>query len=713
MKKVSLFLPKLFILAALAACSQQPSQSAAPGGPAALQNPGFDTARNDGPDGWSIDAAVRSKGSVATPDNYPGAQGKVLTLQPNASNGGARPLGAGQVLDASALRGQTIVLKAMLAAADGGSAVVGLHVLGEAGELASVQLIQDDSKGVLASHQKTLTVPKGATQLIVYAITPALAGKAVFDAISVSVSGAGSAAAAPIGIGQASIVIDGARVIRQVPATLYGTNVEWINDGQGLWSSAKGMLEPRAVELARSLNPSLLRFPGGVFSDTYDWRRGLPARNARPISQHYPNGPSSTHNFGITELRELALATGADMLLTVNAGSGTAEEAAQWVRFMNKQNGGQGARLWEVGNELYMKDDLSGHFLGASDYARRFDAYSRAMRAQDPAIRIGAIGGLNYGKYRFISDNRWTETVLRQATEPVDFLAIHNAYAPVVIGAPDGIDARDVYDAMLAAPLQIEQNLKDVSALLARYDKPHRQIGIAVTEWGPFFHVLPSSPWVDHVKTMGSSLFVGATLNTFLRNPRVEIANFFKLADLGFMGWIGGNGEQARATAPYEVFALYRRYLGRNLVQVETRAPTYASTEVGVVAAMPAVPLLDAVATLDGDTLTLIVVNKSETQSMATGLTLKAATGYDGATVRTVRAASLDAHSGTRLPVIPGLHWADQVNLARFHKGGPGEIVTEEKNLPGASAAGADQRLDYTFPPLSVSCITFSKLKRG
>lgn len=719
MKKTPLSL--LFALAtlcgALAACSSKQSQSAVPAPAKTLFNGGFDAASAAGPDGWTIDAAVKSKGSIATPDGFPGAQGKVLTLQPNATNGGAQPLGLGQALDPSAWRGQTITISAMLGASDGGSAVIGLHMLGDNGDLGSIQLTQDDSNGVLVRQKKNIAVPQAATLIILYAITPAQSGQAVFDAITVTGSGAApSAAPAPSGDGQASIVIDGAQVIRQVPATIYGSNVEWINNGQGLWSTSKNTLEPDAVALTRSLNPGLLRFPGGVFSDTYDWRLALAARGARPTSAHYPSGPSSVHNFGIIEMRELAAASGADLLLTVNAGTGTPEMAAEWVRYMNKQNTGPTVRLWEVGNELYMKDDLSGAHLSASNYARRYDAYARAMRAKDPSIRIGAIGGLNYGKYQFIGEPRWTETVLRNATEPVDFLAIHDAYAPVVIGASDQLDPRAVYNAMLAAPVQIAQNLKDVAALLARYEKPQRPIGIAVTEWGPFFHVLPSSPWVDHVKTMGSSLFVSATLNVFLRNPRVEMATFFKLADIGFMGWIGRKGEQVRATAPFEVFKLYRQYLGHNLVQAETRSPTYASIDVGVVAAQAAVPLLDAVATLDGDMLSVIVVNKSETQRMVTALTLKGTQSYGSATVRSIRAAGFDSNTGTTLPVIHGLEWGTQVTLGRFDKGSPTEIMAEEKTLPGAVAdvgAGPDQLVNYTFAPLSVTCITFTKVKRG
>jgi len=48
----------------------------------------------------------------------------------------------------------------------------------------------------------------------------------------------------------------------------------------------------------------------------------------------------------------------------------------------------------------------------------------------------------------------------------MDFLAVHNAYAPVLIGVKDVADPREVYRTMLAAPVLVESNLAQVSELL-------------------------------------------------------------------------------------------------------------------------------------------------------------------------------------------------------------------------------------------------------
>ncbi len=687
--------------------------------PSELKNPGFDQVRDGLPEGWFFDAAVKAKGQAQVLSRYPSSPGSVLELRPNAKNGGDRPLGLGQILAASSFRGKNLSIEAQLAAEGGATAIFGVHAVGKGGDLGKVLLQQGDSDGALTAQRALLLVPANADNLIVYVIVSGTSGRAIFDSLKITVAtteaNRPSAPTSPrptLDAGRAaSIVVDVQKVVRQVPATIFGSNIEWIVGGQGLWSASRGGLDPEGVRLGRELGPTLIRWPGGGFSDVYQWRDGIGPREKRPTTPHYPKGPSSKHDFGTPEVAEYAKAVGADLLVTVNVGSGTAAQAADWVRYMNKDVGPR-VKLWEIGNELYMKDDFSGGHMTADKYAREFLSFAAAMRAVDPDIRLGGIGGLNYGAYRFIADDRWSETVLRAAGTQMDFFAVHNAYAPVVIGVGKGVDPRSVYAAMLAAPVNIEANLRDLSRLIAKHENPARPISIAVTEWGPMFHALPDSPWVDHPKTMGSGLFVAETLNVFLRNPRVEIANFFKLSDTTFLGWLGRKGEQWVHTAPSEVFQLYRKNLGRNLVQASVSGPTYSAPGLGVVAAVERAPHVDAVASFDNSRLVVIVVNNSETESFEGRLMLKGISSYGAAKATVLHADGFDAHAGSELPKIPGLNWAKQVDLGRFGRGAPSEIkLVHEAVAPGVRVAAGGITLSYRLRPLSVSVLSFEQAR--
>ncbi|MGV8932437.1 MAG: hypothetical protein ACOH1R_10075 [Luteimonas sp.] len=689
-----------------------------------VANEGFESVRDKLPEVWVLDSEVADKGSVTVLDAWPGANGRVLVLEPNEKNGGEKLLGVGQMLDAGIFVGRTVTVEMVAGATEGTAAVVGVHALGEGGDLGFVQLTQADSGGSLKRQVATLKVVPAARNIIVYAVSTGSSGKAVFDSIQVglaprvhppttSLATHQLTAASGRSAVDAEIVIDPSRSLRQVPATVFGTNVEWIFDGQGLWSARAGKLDADAVLLTKQLSPTLIRFPGGVFSDTYHWRNGLGPQSQRQVTAHYPGGPQSRNSFGIQELVEFSDAVGAQLLLTVNAGTGTAKEAADWVRYM-KLSGGADVRYWEVGNELYMKGDLSGAFMTAEAYARRFASFASAMRAADPTIKLGAIGGLNYGNYSFIADAGWTRKVLARNAGQIDFLAIHDAYAPVVMAPSKSVAPRDVYLAMMAAPTQVEANLRAVSALLAAHETPGRPISIAVTEWGPFFHVLPSSPWVDHAKTMGSALFVASTMNTFLRTPRVKIANFFKLTESGFMGWLGRRKGKIVATAPAMAFELYRRKLGTNLVHLDSTGPTFNAGAVGVVGAAANVPMLDAVATFDDGKLVLIVVNRSDTQTIHASLRLAGVAEYEKAKVEGIYAASFDSNTGTTLPRIPGIEWAPQVSLGRFALGANSEIGRFEMELPAVRAgSGGDAQVGFDFRPLSITSITFEPIGLG
>src|SRR6185295_19383109 len=175
------------------------------------------------------------------------------------------------------------------------------------------------------------------------------------------------------------ITIDAGNEVRRIPRTIYGSNIEWIWNGDGLWNAEKKALDADLVRLTRDAGIPVLRFPGGVFADFYHWRDGIGPQGSRRQTAHSPGGPQSVHAFGTDEALAFAKATGSELLITVNAGTGTAEEAADWVRYINKSSGGPRVAYWEIGNELYIKDPKFVSITPAV-YLRRVSEFARAMR---------------------------------------------------------------------------------------------------------------------------------------------------------------------------------------------------------------------------------------------------------------------------------------------------------------------------------------------
>jgi len=696
------------------------------GAPAAAQNlvKNGDFARaGDPPPEWAKESEASRKGSVRI-------SGGVLELAPNRSNTpSAKPLGLGQAIDASAMAGRILDVSANLGLrAPATGAVVGLHALrADGSEIGMVHLRQSDASGRLEPKSGTLAIPAGEKPklLILFAVAEGVGGAALFGDIRVSLQAATasradpapSAGSAPAPAGPAyaaKVSVNAAARGRAIPRDLYGVNVEWWRNANGLWDPAGDRLGAEALKLSKGVRPGLIRFPGGYLGDIYDWRQAMgPRKDRRKIVTHPGNKDSEVPLFGTAELLDFARATGSDLMLQANLGTGDARMAAEWVRYMKgvaqKDPKAPRATWWELGNELYHSGDASGASLKPEAYADKYLAVARAMRAEDPSVRLGAIAMENYPLFPFNSHKNWNETVLRRAGGEIDFIALHNGYAPVAPG--DRANPREVYRALLAAPAMVADNLRTVGEQIRRFAPRDRadRISIAVTEWAPLFHVTPASPWIDHSKTLGSALYVADILRVFIEDERVAAATFFKLSEPSFLGLFGMRRGEWIPNASYFAFQLYTEHFGTRVVATRRESPTYDSQQAGIVPAMKAIPLLESVASVseDGERLYVVLINKSLEQAAEVSLSIQ---GFDpaGAKAHLLTGPSPDSNTGAELPRVPGLRWAAQVNVdpaaRHFDRGSPAEVKLVTSPVPGAGRAFA-----YRLPPHSAASLELRK----
>jgi len=202
---------------------------------------------------------------------------------------------------------------------------------------------------------------------------------------------------------------------------------------------------------------------------------------------------------------------------------------------------------------------------------------------------------------------------------------------------------------------------------------------IAVTEWGPFFHLAPDSPYVDHVKTLGSALYVASVLKIYIAAPRVDAAHFFKLGDELFMGWIGKRGGKWVPKAPYYAFQLVSRYTGDTVVRSVCRGPHYTNRTVGWVDSQSDVPYVDTLVTRakGGRKLYVLAINKHFDEAIPVTINVANARLSGSARITTLDGTGIDANTGTELFRAPGVRWARQASderHPRFDKGSDGEI---------------------------------------
>jgi alpha-N-arabinofuranosidase len=647
------------------------------------------------------------------------------------------------MMPAGPLRGKIVELSGYVISENGATAVLGLisFVRGRPSNIATAT--DSGGSGDWTLIRQQYTVPddpsvqlgvicsvigkSGAAWFDDMAIRPLEAGASIPAAalprppLPAARSGPGSeahsGAAGPSGVSNVAgttVEIDAAAVIRKIPRTLYGANVEWIWNGNGLWLEKEHTFDPRLLDLIKDLGVSLIRYPGGTVADFYHWKDGVGPYENRPMAVHGPiAGDRSRPNFGTDEALDFAARIGAELLIVVNAGTGSPQEAADWVRYVNRE--ALRVRYWEVGNELYLNDGSPAQNATAIDphtYAARFLEFARAMRAADPRIQIGAIGGENQGHYQVVSYPDWDRIVLEAAGGQIDFLAVHNSYAPGISNERE--DIRTVYRALFAAPALIAENLRTLQTQIGKY-APTRtgKIGIAVTEWGPMFQVDPKGPWVLHNKTLGSAIFAASALKAFLESPITNIANFHVLNDISIMGWIGSRNAAFppnpdwTPTPRYYAFQLYTHHFGDRLITTRATGPTFDTKRAGGIDPLQAVPYLDVVSSLTPDgKLCIIAVNRDFDRTIETAFRLHGFRPAAEGAAWTLHGSGLDANTGT-LPVqLPGVTWAQQVTdkpNPRFYRGGDGEV-----QVSSSSVSHLGTEFTYRFPPLSVTALVLN-----
>lgn len=262
------------------------------------------------------------------------------------------------------------------------------------------------------------------------------------------------------GAPDATVVVNAKAGLATVPDTAIGVN-------HAIWDSQLGTNE--VSDLLGDAGVRMVRYPGGSYGDIYHWKD-----HTAPGGYVAPNTDFDTFMAG-------ARRTNAQPIIIANYGTGTPQEAADWVRHANITKG-YGVKYWEIGNELYG----NGHYgskweaddhpdKSPAGYARETVAFAQAMKAVDPTIKVGAVltTPANWPDAIVAAGDAasWNQTVLSIAGPHVDFVIVH--WYP----------AGSTTDQVLASTDQVTDMMYLLRQQITRYGGPGAdRLGIAMTE---------------------------------------------------------------------------------------------------------------------------------------------------------------------------------------------------------------------------------------
>src|SRR5580658_7661316 len=127
----------------------------------------------------------------------------------------------------------------------------------------------------------------------------------------------------------ASVTVDATASLGTVPAHAIGLSTA-VYDGD--------MNDAAIAPLLKAAGIDALRYPGGSYSDIYDWQ-----------TQTAAAGGYVAPDTSFSDFMSTVSSAGAAPIITVNYGTGTSSLAAAWVQAAASDN----VQYWEVGNEVY------------------------------------------------------------------------------------------------------------------------------------------------------------------------------------------------------------------------------------------------------------------------------------------------------------------------------------------------------------------------
>jgi alpha-N-arabinofuranosidase len=205
------------------------------------------------------------------------------------------------------------------------------------------------------------------------------------------------------------------------------------------------------VAALKQLRFGVLRFPGGNFVSSYEWRNGVGDIDKRPPIFDPVWHAVQPNDVGTDEFLTLCRLLGVDPYITVNAGFGDAWSARELVEYTNgaattpmgKSRAANGhpapynVKLWGVGNEPW--GDYQMGSISTEQFSLKHDLFAKAMKQVDPSIKLIAGGAMPDvmegadqskrigGKYvpDYLTPADWSGYLLAHNLDNIDMLSEH------------------------------------------------------------------------------------------------------------------------------------------------------------------------------------------------------------------------------------------------------------------------------------------------
>ncbi len=338
------------------------------------------------------------------------------------------------------------------------------------------------------------------------------------------------------------------------------------------------------IAALKDLKVPNLRWPGGCFADAYQWKDGIGPKANRPkMVNVWWGGVTEDNSFGTHDFLDLCEKIGAEPYLAGNVGSGTVQDLADWVSYVNQPTGSPmsdlrikngrkepwNVKIWGVGNEAWG----CGGNMTADYYANIYRQYATFMKDITPVSKLYKVASGASS-----DDFNWTETLMKNIPHNMmSALALHHysVLSWVETKGPSVGFSEATYFKTMQEAWKMEEFITKHSTIMDKYD-PEKKIDLIVDEWGGWYDTDADGKGALYQQnTMRDAMIAGLTLNIFNNHAdRVRGANLAQIVNV-LQAVILTKEEKMILTPTYHVMKMYNVHQDATLVPMSIESPTY------------------------------------------------------------------------------------------------------------------------------------------
>jgi alpha-N-arabinofuranosidase len=424
--------------------------------------------------------------------------------------------------------------------------------------------------------------------------------------------------------GPARALVDQSRVRANIDRRLLGAFLEHLGraiytgvyDPGNPLSDQRGFRKDVMAEI-KQMGVPIMRYPGGNFVSGYNWLDGVGPKDKRPTVLERAWNSLETNQFGTNEFIEWCRAVETEPLLGFNLGTGTPEQAVQYVEYCNVDKGTKwsdlrrshgyeqphNVRYWCMGNE--MDGPWQMGTMPAREYGRKARDCARQIRVLDPTLQLIACGSSNTILPTYLV---WDREVLEECFDQVDAIALHNYYGntPILTGNDTS--------RYLAMNLDMERQILEIGAVcdyVQGLRKSPKRLWLSFDEWNVWYrarggdfangHRQFAPKLLEEPYNLEDALLVGGFLNSLLRQAeRTRVGCLAQIVNV--IAPLMTNEKSLLRNTIYYPYAWALKFARGRVMDLQVESDTYEIKAAGLRADFARddrVPYVDAVVTVD------------------------------------------------------------------------------------------------------------------